>query len=252
MTAQCKNIVQRKPFNWSLLDRAVLYNMFDQAGSTIVGHRLPVDVLHKKLSTHIKSCLPVSVKKKNRLNNESGYVYVGGEYDSDFDQNQKLQIAVILLYRKSDTHLLLTKVKWDHLCTLFSDAILHEIVHMRQYRCRKFESIDGYDSVLSSGSQYTAQTYYGHPDEMRAFSFNIACDIISEFGSDKSAINEYLDDQFGPRHVIGPPTTYSEYLYTFDWNHSHPVIQQLKKLIRSQLPNALLGKPFKSANYLTY
>ena len=53
----------RQDFNWSQLDRNRLYSMLYSAGSDIVDKKMPVKLLHKRLSAHIKSCLPVSVKK---------------------------------------------------------------------------------------------------------------------------------------------------------------------------------------------
>ena len=53
----------RKDFNWSQLDRLNLYNMLYTAGSGIVGKKMPVKTLHKRLSAHIKSCLPGYGKK---------------------------------------------------------------------------------------------------------------------------------------------------------------------------------------------
>ena len=53
----------RQDFNWSQLDRVSLYNMLYSAGGDIVDKKMPVKTLHQRLSRHIKSCLPVSVKK---------------------------------------------------------------------------------------------------------------------------------------------------------------------------------------------
>ena len=53
----------RQDFNWSQLNRTNLYTMLYAAGADIIGRKMPVKTLHKRLSTHIKSCLPVTVKK---------------------------------------------------------------------------------------------------------------------------------------------------------------------------------------------
>jgi hypothetical protein len=120
---------------------------------------------------------------------------------------------------------------------------------MRQYRSRNFKDIPGYESTAYYHKQRVNQEYYGDRDEMGAFSFNIACDMIDRFGLDKPAIQKYMDSMQAKKHK---KTTYHRYLAAFDWNHNHPKIRQMKKKIANQLDYAYVGKPFKTTNHLTY
>jgi hypothetical protein len=84
----------RQDFNWSQLDRNNLYSMLYQAGTDIVGKKLPVKTLHQRLSAHIKSCLPVSVKKwQYDGKQDRGFPYMGGSYDSGLDRKGKQSLS---------------------------------------------------------------------------------------------------------------------------------------------------------------
>ena len=240
----------RRDFNWSQLDRTNLYTMLYQAGADIVGQKMPVKLLHKRLSSHIKSCLPVTIKKwQHDAKQERGYPYMGGTYDSVLDKKGKKRfIEVILSYHPLDRETTITKYRWRRICSLFADTILHEIIHMRQYRSRNFKDIPGYESTAHYHKQRLDQEYYGHRDEMGAFSFNIACDMLDRFGYDPAAIKNYMDT-IPKRHKKG---TYSKFLSTFDWDHEHPKVRQMKKKVLKQLEYAEYGRPFKTTTHLTY
>jgi hypothetical protein len=240
----------RKSFNWSLLDRNNLYSMLYSMGKDVVGKKIPILDLQKLLSTHIKSKLPVKVvRKQNDASQKPGQVYMGGTYYSYNDWTDRRQIEIVLSYHPNDTAIKVTEYRWARLCTLFADTILHEIIHMRQYRSREFKDIPGYESTAHYYKQRVDQEYFGHKDEMGAFAFNIACDMIDRFGKDKRAIQKYMDSMQAKKHKR---TTYCKYLSTFDWDHKHPIVRQMKKKIIRNLDYAEAGKPFKTTNHLTY
>jgi hypothetical protein len=240
----------RKPFNWSLLDRYNLYAMLHELGKTIIGKRMPVKVLQKLLSQHIKSKVPVKVvRRQNDYSQKPGQVYMGGTYYSYNDWNDQRQVEIVLSYHPNDTQIKISEYRWGRLCSLFADTMLHEIIHMRQYRSREFKAIPGYESTAHYYKQRMDQQYYGHKDEMGAFAFNIACEMLDKFGNDKLTIQKYMDSLQAKKHK---KTSYYRYLKTFDWNYNHPIIQQLKKKVIRNLDYAEIGKPFKTSTHLTY
>ena len=224
--------------------------MLYSAGTNIVGQKMPVKLLHKQLSAHIKSCLPVTIKKWHYdCKQDRGFPYMGGSYDSVHDkQGRKKFIEIVLSYHPHDYEVCITNYRWRRLCSLFADTILHEIIHMRQYRSRNFKDIPGYESTAHYHKQRQDQEYYGHRDEMGAFSFNIACEMIDRFGYDPAAIRDYMDTLTG-RTKRG---TFTKFLATFDWDHDHIKVRQLKKKVLKQLEYAEIGRPFKTTVHLTY
>ena len=240
----------RRDFNWSQLDRTNLYTMLYQAGGDLVGKKMPVKTLHKRLSAHIKSCLPVTVKKWQYDTKQArGFPYMGGSYDSVLDKKGKKKfIEIVLSYNPLDTEIRITRYRWTRLCSLFADTVLHEIIHTRQYRSRNFKDIPGYESTAYYHRQRVDQEYYGHRDEMGAHSFNIACEMIDRFGYDPVAIRHYMDT-LTSRTKKG---TFTKFLATFDGDHDHVKVRQMKKKVLRQLEYAVIGRPFKTNTHLTY
>jgi len=241
----------RQSFNWSLLDRSNLYSMLYSAGAAIVGKKMSIDDFHRYLSSHVKSNLPVNVvRRRNNRKQVHGFPYIGGFYDSIIDKKRKGRfIGLVVSYHPDDTAVKITEYRWAKMCSLFADTILHEIIHMRQYRSRNFKFIPGYESTAYYRKQRDDQEYFGHRDEMGAFSFNIACDMIDKFGYDPAAISKYMDSMQAKRHKT---TTFSKFMATFDWNHKHIKVIQMKRKILKQLEYAAIGRPFKTNSYLTY
>lgn len=243
-------MVVRKSFNWSLLSRDNLFNMLNSIQGKIIDKRLSVEALHEILSKHIKAHLPIKVKLSRDSANDKGYVYVGGAYYSQYDKNWHTRhIEIIFSYNSDQKYFTLSRHRWLRICWLFADTMLHEIIHARQFRSRNFKPIPGYESTAYYARTRKAQQYYGDKDELGAFSFNIACDLFDRFGSDFDSAAKYLDSNMYRRHKR---STFYKYMETFEHNHNHPIVKKIKKKAISQLPNAQLGKPFRTNNHLTY
>jgi hypothetical protein len=223
--------------------------MLNRAGPQLVGKRLSISEIHSILARHIKQHLPVKVTYKEDPKHEPGLIYIGGVYHPDNDIQQKRQIEVVFSYFLFDEYLTITRYRWSRMCGLFADTILHELIHMRQYRTRNFKAIPVYESNAHLAKQRKDQEYYGDKDEMGAFAFNIACEMVDKFGTDVNAIIRYLDSDEAKKHKR---STYNRYLRAFDFNHKHKIIRKIKKRIINQIPYALYGKPFKTSDYLTY
>ncbi len=240
----------RQAFNWSLLDRDTLYSMLYSLKPEIVDKRLPIGDIVRKISKHVKAHLPVKVVSNRHKPVKPGEVWIGGAYYSDLDIAGKKRFIEIGLSFPTDTQTMKTSsYRWERICTLFADTILHEIIHTRQYRARNFKDIPGFESTAYYAKDRREQEYYGHRDEMGAHSFNLAQDMIDKFGLDTRAIKEYLDSPV-PKRVR--PNGWGRFMKAFEYDHNHPKVCQMKRKIMTQLEYAQAGKPFKTTNYLTY
>jgi hypothetical protein len=216
----------------------------------IVDKRLPIGDIIRKISKHIKAHLPVKVVSNRYKPVKPGEVWIGGAYYSDLDSSGKKRFIEIGLSFPTDTQTMKTSsYRWERICTLFADTVLHEIIHTRQYRARNFKDIPGFESTAYYAKDRREQEYYGHRDEMGAHSFNLAQDMIDKFGLDTRAIKEYLDSPV-PKRVR--PNGWGRFMKAFEYDHNHPKVCQMKRKIMTQLEYAQAGKPFKTTNYLTY
>lgn len=154
----------------------------------------------------------------------------------------------MLSYHPNDREVKITEYRWRRICSLFADTILHEVIHMRQYRSRNFKDIPGYESTAELRKQRVDQEYYGHRDEMGAHAFNIACELLDKFGNNPTNIRNFMDSI--PRRI--KKGTWARFLKTFDYNHDHIKVRQMKQKVMKQLEYAKFGKPFKTTTHLTY
>ena len=237
-------------FNWSQLDRETLYSMLYELKSEIVDRRLSIGEITSILSKHIKANLPVKVTSSRHKPVKKGEVWIGGAYHSYYDKEGKSRFIEVELAFPTNANTMKTSLyRWERMCTLFADTVLHEIIHTRQYRARRFKDIPGYESTAYYAKDRREQEYYGHRDEMGAHSFNLAQDMIDKFGFDTRAIKDYLDSPV-PKRVR--PNGWGRFMKAFDYDHSHPKVRQMKRKILKQLEYASTGKPFKTTNHLTY
>jgi len=241
--------VAQLPYNWSALTRYELYSMFYSLNSEIVGKELSPTQIQKRINKHIKTQLPIKIRKCIHPPTTKGYVFMGGVYYSLLDKAGKTAIEVNFNYNPSDSKLRLTMHRFKRMAIRFADVVMHEIIHMRQFRARNFKNIPGYQSTAELAKERKEQEYYGDRDEMGAHSFNIACELIGRFGYDSNTIGHYLNSNESKRHKT---SGWCYYLKVFDWNHNHPIIRRMRNLIMRNLENAYYGKPFKTTNYLTY
>ncbi len=240
----------RRAFNWSNLDRDMLYSMLYELKPKIVDKRLPIAEITSMVSKHIKAQLPIKVTSNRHKPVKSGEVWIGGAYHSYLDNlGNKRFIEVELAFPTTANSMKTSLYRWERMCRLFADTVLHEIIHTRQYRARNFKDIPGYESTAYYAKDRKEQEYYGHRDEMGAHSFNLAQDMIDKFGFDTKAIKDYLDSPV-PKRVR--PNGWGRFMKAFEYDHSHPKVKQMKRKILSQLEYAYAGKPFKTTNHLTY
>lgn len=242
--------MSRKAFNWSVLDRTTLYSMLYKLKSELVDKRIPIEQITSLISKHIKKHLPVKVTSGRHKEAKNGEVWIGGVYHSDFDRKGHTRfIEVQLAYPENIKTLKLSEYRFTRICTVFADIMLHEIIHTRQFRARNFKPIPMYQSTAYYARERKEQEYYGDRDEMGAHSFNMACDMLDKFGWDPTAIHQYLDSTPKRKHR---PSMWQRFLKTFNWDHTHPKVRQMKRKIMNQLEYAQIGKPFKTNDHLTY
>lgn len=237
-------MTRKTNFNWLELSRLDLYKILYTARHKIVGKELERHHVHAILSQHIKGALPIRIKKVLSNSIEFNVIAIGGAYYPEYDHKNKLFLEISFHYNTNSHFLKVTDYRWRQICLLFADTVLHEIIHIKQYRRRKF----------STGKMFIVedcpdQMYYGSIDEIDAYSFNIACQLLDKFSNDSKKVKKYINSK---RHRKNKNCLYQQYLGTFNHKHSHPVIKELKSKIIKNLSKAYIGKPFRYSKYLTY
>jgi hypothetical protein len=170
-------------------------------------------------------------------------------YDGRPDRKNLKAITLTLHFNPDAKSIKIQKSDFKKMCASFADTLLHEIIHTRQYRRRGFADIPGYLSTARAGKQRSEQNYLGHPDEIDAYSFNIACQLLDKFHNNQKKIIKYLNSDLSNKKK--PDNPFISYLRAFDHDHDHIVIKRLKKKIINYMPNAVeLDKPYKTTDWL--
>lgn len=237
-------------FDWFRLDRDSLFGMLYQTSPQIVNQTLTVDQVHTRLVRQIRKHLPIRFKKNFNKKVEPGWVYVGGAYYSSYDEDFKKSIEVNFNYHSAKSKIMLTPRRFTRICLTFADTILHEIIHMRQHRRRGWKVLPDYPSTSSRQKRREEQKYLGCRDEIDAYAFNAACELNDKFSSHRIKIVNYLNQNhkgYTPRN-----SSYLMYLNAFGHDHNHPIIKKLKTKIVSYLPQAEIGKPFRTSDWIGY
>ena len=236
-------------FDWSTLDRTTIVNHILLSKPILVGDKLSVDRVHTTLSHNLKKLAPFKIKKVYNYKVDPGHVYIGGSYLSYLDKEYDRCIELQLCYFDPETQITLSNRKLKQVAVLLADTILHEIIHMRQYRRRNFKSVPDYQSNAQRSDLRKEQSYLGSNDEIDAYAFNIACELHNKFKGNRSQMVTYLNQPI-KNHKY--KHTWRMYLKAFEFNHSHPVIKKLKKKIINYLPAAEIGKPYKNKDWINW
>jgi hypothetical protein len=243
-------ITPRVKFNWSTLDRETIANFALSLESELVNVDLTVGQFHSRLTNHLKKLAPIRFRKSANYKVQPNQVWVGGTYYSDWDQDKKKCIELLFVYPLFEENICISKKRYRGMCNTIADTLLHELIHMRQYRRRKFKIIPDYNSTADKSERREEQSYLGCNDEIDAYGFNIACELIEKFKGNYDDIINYLsENQKGKqrRH-----NSWRMYLKAFQHDHNHPIIQRLKKKIVRYLPQAYIGKPYRNKDWICH
>jgi len=237
-------------FDWSNLERAGIIEGLMRLAPRLSETPIEIHEFHKIITNYLKKTYPIRATMSWDEKVKKYGVFVGGTYYSDYDEDGKKCIELNFVYHPVHDNIKISKKRYKGICTVIADTLHHEIIHMRQYRRRGFKSLPNYASSALSSYLREEQEYLGCSDEIDAYGFNIACDLLTKFkGDHKSAIRYLGVDLKGCRKHTN---NWKMYLRAFGHDHNHEIIKRVKKKVIRYLPRAEEGKPFKSSDWICY
>ena len=235
-------------YDWSMWDRESISAVVAEAKDRLVYQNLTVEDFHKHITNHIKKYMPIRSRKSRESQVETGRVYIGGVYHTALDFEKQKSIELCFAYNPKDRRLEMPTRHFNRVCVRIADVLLHEIIHMRQARKRKFKELPGYSSQAESTKQRVEQEYLGDNDEIDAYAFNMACELADKFdGNMRSIVNYLNEEQQGKRRYYD---TWRTYLKAFDWDQNHRIIKRIKKRTIYYLSRSQISKPFQSKDWI--
>ena len=237
-------------FDWSNLERNSIISVLMEMSSSICNKPISPTTFHDTLTRYIKKLWPVITVQEWDPKVKSHTVLVGGVYYSDKDEDFEKCIELTFVYNPSIKKLKIGTRKFRTICGVIADTILHEIIHMRQYRRRGFKMLPEYASSASSSKVREEQIYLGCTDEIDAYGFNIACELLEKFRGNWKESIKFLNCDLKNTRIRGG--CWKMYLKAFKHDHDHEIIKRLKKKVIRYLPRAEDGKPFKSRDWICH
>lgn len=241
-------VEQASKYDWSIWDRDSITEMVREAkdGCAIPG--ITVNQFHETLTKHIKKYMPVRSRKSREFQVDKGRVFIGGVYYTQYDEDRQKSIELSMAYHPHDRKLDMSTRRFNRVCTRVADVLLHEIIHMHQARKRNFKDIPSYNSKAESTKLREQQEYFGDPDEVDAYAFNMACELNDKFdGNMRDIVNYFNKEQ---RRYQKNWDTWGSYLKVFNWNTDHRILRKLKKRCIYYLSRSQCIKPFQSKDWI--
>lgn len=235
-------------FDWSSLDRETIASFMLTLAPDIVGVPLTPDQIHAKLTRQLKKFAPIRFRKSFNPKVEENVIWVGGTYYSGWDEDKTKCIELVFEYSMFYDYVIMGPKRFRSMCYTVADTLLHEIIHMRQFRRRNFKVLPDYASNAEKTELRMEQSYLGCSDEVDAYAFNIACELTDKFGPDRKAIANYLNENQKGKHRRH--NSWRMYLKAFQHDHDHPIIKRLKSKVMRYLPQAQLGKPYRNKDWI--
>lgn len=199
-------------------------------------------VTHKDIVRRIKRTVPFAECKiigNSSLSLATNSFIVAGLYDCELDEEGKPPIEVEIIFPKRKASFSFTeddvsKEHWGKFCTDFAKIIGHEYIHLNQFRRRNFAWSRPYKSLSTRPGLKEQQEYYGNSDEIDAYAFMAAADMVLD--------SLYSQTQKEPALV--KTEVYKTYTRLFD--SKDPVVVKLSKLSNRYY------KRLKKQYYVTY
>jgi len=237
-------------FDWSNLERSAIIEWLTELAPKIVDQTISTSRFHNIISRYLKRELPITITKNWDTKVKLQTAFIGGTYFSEDDEEDKKCIELNFYYNPEVEEFKITIYRFKQMCSTIADTLLHEIIHMRQFRRRSFKSLPNYPSTASSGKLREEQSYLGCNDEIDAYGFNIACELLEKYKGNQRLVVKHLNANLKKCRKNGG--CWKMYLKAFEHNHKHEVIKKLKKKVIRYLPRAEVGKPFKSCDWICY
>lgn len=210
-------------FDWKSVARSEIIDHLKLIKKQIVNNSLTFDQLYCIISKHLKTVYPVTTIKQVRVLACPDTVSIGGCYYPTSDQCGKKCIQIIFQKNPINDEFRLNGKMFKAVIHLLADTIMHEVIHMYQYRNRNFLPLPARKMYAVSTLVGTHQQYYGQYDEIVAHAFNILYEILD------NTRKELTQQTILNNKMLNKSVTFRTYRSHF--SSEHPVITILKNKV---------------------
>lgn len=187
---------------WGSVTRQSIIKNLENISTQLIGRTVSVSEAHETLSACIKQHYPVYISRR-RSKIAQGCIAVGGYYYYESDKNGDESVCVVLHYGIGDKTVTFTPGLCHRLIRLIADTIIHEAIHLFQYRAREYGPKCIEQNRFFGTFRNAKHRYYGLDDEIEANAANLACEVFADGTAlnDTGVYKTYVN-LFGPDHPI--------------------------------------------------
>ena len=218
---------QKISFDLSSINRHTIIKNIFECEHLLASKKLSIDSVFLILKKQIQKHYPVLVRKKHSADRD---LLVGGWFLIENDICGKKSIVIDIFLPKKQ-YISISKIFFSKIANIIADTILHELIHLRQYRSCNYQ-LDYNPSHFSN-------------IEIQAHGFNIACELLDSV-SKKVSIQKIIEHN----EISKFSNTWNMYLELCEYNDRHTVMKKLKNQVVKYIPLAERGFPFKSGKWL--
>jgi hypothetical protein len=204
--------------------REIIHNVFNDIKDLAINRVFAVDDFVKEIGEFIANRFSVNVFCATSPEVDPGDVNLNAYYDSEEDEACKISIDIVLITHPRETCIIFDKDCYKRFVNNLSDALAHELIHMKQARTRDFIEIDHRCQYYSDeGFEYLA-----NPDEIDAYAHNIATEL-----NDSAIILEKLNQP--SKITIKESINLWVYFNVFGSDLTQPILRRLLKKVYKKL-----------------
>jgi len=159
---------------------------------------------------------------KNEINMNAGY---SQEVDKWKDQDM-YATSLDLLFNNRQRTFSFSKEGFDELVVRINDAIGHERIHQKQARKRKLQHPGS--EYIGPGKGRAERDYLGKPDEVEAFSYNIASELLRRHDKE-TIINAF---RTGDLSILKDSINFIAYLSSFEDTDNKTMRKLINKILK--------------------
>ena len=160
----------------------------------LIGQSIEPRLFARRLARFLNVAHPLRLKliSQTDLLDEDDFT-IGAEYDPDLDlQNKKQLIINLFINHPKNIPWLITSEIAERFVMELVEALVHEYQHQHQYRTRRYRlQKECFVSEHSDPNLRDEQEYLGNPDEIDAYSANIAARLFLQ----EQMLNTCIDEQ---------------------------------------------------------
>lgn len=211
--------------------RVEVLEILESLREHIAGNFLFKEQFVELLGEFIGNIFKVDVTHAETPEVESNDVDFNGFYDSGLDENGDPSVEIYIVTNPHDNFIILDNESFDTIMRRLADSIIHELIHMKQSRARDWLEVENMAYAQVEDEIEEAQLYLSAYDEIDAYAYNIACELLEK--CDLATSLKKLEKATAIQ--INDSQNLWAYVNTFGKEVDHPVLKRLIKRVYKTL-----------------